>query len=199
MFARFRVVILHSHQFTLQCTCLGLPCTCNVTMHCEQPHLGHSIVSPLQARHHAGNIGSDTPGPVTNSSFIVEHEVRQRSREHGPVNLVVMHGRERAMTKTTATVIAVPLRFVVEEEAATVAAVQAVTEMTVMQQPPTGGMRSGHLEVTRQSLHSAHAAISCPVQHVLRATIEIGATELTTTGARLLKPPTELCKPLQNL
>ncbi len=51
-----------------------------VAMLRERPHLGHSVVSPLWACHHASHIASDSPGPVSKSSFVVEHELRQESR-----------------------------------------------------------------------------------------------------------------------
>jgi hypothetical protein len=59
------------------------PYRCIFTMLREQPHLGHSVVSSLQACHHAGHIVSvlsNTPGPITKSSFIVEHELGQESK-----------------------------------------------------------------------------------------------------------------------
>jgi hypothetical protein len=56
------------------------PYTCIVTMLRERPHLGKSIVSSLLDRHHASHIASGSPGPVIESSFIVEHELGQGSR-----------------------------------------------------------------------------------------------------------------------
>ncbi len=48
--------------------------------HRGRPQLGLFIVSPLKACHHASHIASDSPGPVTKYSFIVEHELGQGSR-----------------------------------------------------------------------------------------------------------------------
>ncbi len=55
------------------------PHKCIVTVLRERPHLGHSIVMSLWARHHASRIASGSSGPVTKSSFIGEHELGQGS------------------------------------------------------------------------------------------------------------------------
>ena len=69
------------------------PFTCFFSMLRERPHLCHSIVSSLYARHHASHIASDSPGPVAKSSFIVEHELGQGSRTHQENHQCALRGK----------------------------------------------------------------------------------------------------------